>query len=143
VAKPEVAQAIGLVNDLLYVCAPTPLQWGVAKGLESDQSYYAAMLADYQRKRDMLASALVDAGMKPLVPQGAYYMLADVSALGYKDGKEAADELLEKGKVASVPGRAFYASDGGRDLIRFCFAKDIEPLEQACRQIREFAGQLA
>ncbi len=143
VAPPEVAQAIGLVNDLLYVCAPTPLQWGVAKGLESDEGYYKTMLADYQLKRDMLAAALVDAGITPLVPQGAYYMLADVSALGFADGKEAADALLEKGKVASIPGRAFYAGDGGRDLIRFCFAKDQDSLERACRQIREFAGVTA
>jgi aminotransferase len=143
VAGPEVARAVGLVNDLLYVCAPTPLQWGVAKGLESEQSYYDEMLADYQRKRDMLADALSDAGMTPLVPQGAYYMLADISSLGYADGKEAADALLEKGRVASIPGRAFYSSDGGRNLIRFCFAKDLESLERACRQIREFAGVTA
>lgn len=142
-APAEVSQAIGLVNDILYVCAPTPLQWGVAKGLESDESYYEAMLADYQAKRDMLAAALEDAGTKPLVPQGAYYMLADVSSLGFADGKEAADALLEKGKVASIPGRAFYSSGGGRDLIRFCFAKDQESLERACRQIREFAGVTA
>jgi aminotransferase len=143
VAPPEVAQAIGLVNDLLYVCAPTPLQWGVAKGLESDGSYYEELLADYQLKRDMLAEALADAGMTPLIPQGAYYMLADVAALGFADGKEAADVLLEKGKVASVPGRAFYTSDRGRDLVRFCFAKDRDSLERACRQIREFAGGTA
>jgi aminotransferase len=70
-------------------------------------------------------------------------MLADVAALGFADGKEAADVLLEKGKVASVPGRAFYTSDRGRDLVRFCFAKDRDSLERACRQIREFAGGTA
>jgi len=142
-ARPDVAKAIGLVNDLLYVCAPTPLQWGVAKGLESDESYYAEMLADYTKKRNMLAAALADAGMTPLVPQGAYYMLADVSSLGFADGKEAADALLEKGRVASIPGRAFYSSGGGHNLIRFCFAKDLESLERACRQIREFGGATA
>jgi aminotransferase len=139
VAPPEAARAIGLVNDLFYVCAPTPLQWGVARGLESDAAYYEQMLADYQSKRDMLAGAIAEAGMKPIVPQGAYYMLADVSALGYADGKAAADALLENAKVASIPGRAFYSSDGGRDLVRFCFAKDQDSLERACRQIRAFS----
>ncbi len=139
VANPVVAKAIGLVNDLLYVCAPTPLQWGVAKGLESDAKYYEDMRSDYQMKRDMLAEALRVAGMKPLVPQGSYYMLADITPLGFEDGREAADALLERGKVASVPGRAFYSSDGGRKLIRFCFAKDQETLETACDYIRRFA----
>ncbi len=137
-ANPEVAKAIGLVTDLFYVCAPTPLQWGVARGLEVGEEYYRKMRDDYQRKRDMLAAALADAGMKPLVPQGAYYMLADVSASGYANSREAADALLAGARVASVPGSAFYVSGGGDQLLRFCFAKDDKPLAQACLQIRKF-----
>lgn len=137
-APADIAKGIGLVNDLLYVCAPTPLQHGVARGLETGEAYYREMAADYQAKRDMLAAALRDAGMVPRVPQGAYYMLADVSGLGFPGAREAADALLAEAKVASVPGTAFWVSGGGDQLLRFCFAKDIEPLEQACRQIRLF-----
>ncbi len=137
-APVEIARGVGLVNDLLYVCAPTPLQHGVARGLDADESYYRDMATEYQAKRDMLAAALRDAGMIPLVPEGAYYMLADVAALGYPGAREAADALLAGAKVASVPGTAFYASRGGDQLLRFCFAKDFEPLEKACHQIRQF-----
>ncbi|MBI2213951.1 MAG: pyridoxal phosphate-dependent aminotransferase [Acidobacteria bacterium] len=137
-APADIAKGIGLVNDLLYVCAPTPLQYGVARGLEVEESYYAEMASDYQAKRDMLAEALRASGMQPCVPEGAYYMLADVTGLGFGGAREAADALLAEAKVASVPGTAFYASGGGDQLLRFCFAKDFEPLEQACRQIRQF-----
>jgi aminotransferase len=65
-------------------------------------------------------------------------MLADVASLGFPGAREAADALLAESKVASIPGTAFYASRGGDQLLRFCFAKDFEPLEQACRQIRQF-----
>jgi aminotransferase len=138
VAPPEVAARIGLVNDLLYVCAPTPLQWGVARGLEIGEEYYRALAADYQRKRDTLASALSDGGMIPFLPQGAYYMLAEVSPLGFGSGAEAAKALLEQSGVAAVPGSAFYASGGGDTLLRFCFAKDFDTLEEAARRLRSF-----
>jgi aminotransferase len=138
VAPAAIAQKIGLVNDLFYVCAPTPLQWGVAKALEIGEDYYASMVADYTQKRDLLAAALRDSGMDPYVPQGAYYMLAGFSALGFSSDKEAADALLRETGVASVPGSAFYQSDRGSTLLRFCFAKDPAALEEACRRLRSY-----
>src|ERR1700686_4098614 len=64
-AEARIAQAIGLVNDLFYVCAPTPLQWGVARALEIGEDYYRNLAADYQKKRDILAVALQQAGFRP------------------------------------------------------------------------------
>lgn len=142
-APPDVARGIGLVNDLFYVCAPTPLQWGVAKGLEIGREYYDALARDYQIKRDITAAALRQAGMTPFVPDGAYYMLADVSTLGFANGREAADALLNEGGVASVPGSAFHASDRGDQMLRFCFAKDLDVLEEACRRIATFRSVAA
>jgi len=138
VAAPnQIAAPIGLVNDLFYVCAPTPLQWGIARALEIGDDYYTKLAADYEKKRDMLADALTEAGFTPYLPQGAYYMLAEVPAdLG--DDKESATALLEESRVASVPGSAFYASDRGKKLLRFCFAKDFDALEEACRRVRAF-----
>ena len=128
---------IGLVNDLFYVCAPTPLQWGIARALEIGEDYYRNLAADYQKKRDMLAEALVDGGFHPFVPQGAYYMLAEIpDELG--NAHEAAMTLIEGARVASVPGPSFYASGRGDRLLRFCFAKDFDALEEACRRVREF-----
>ncbi len=134
-AKAEVARAIGLVNDLFYVCAATPLQWGVARALDIGEEYYRNLAADYQKKRDMLAAALEESGFRPYVPQGAYYMLAEIPD-EFANSTEAAMSLIESARVASVPGPSFYASSKGDRLLRFCFAKDFEALEEACRRLK-------
>jgi aminotransferase len=139
VAAPKrVASSIGLVNDLFYVCAPTPLQWGIARALEIGDDYYRNLAADYEKKRDMLAEALREGGFTPFVPQGAYYMLAEIPD-EYASASDAAMSLIENARVASVPGPSFYASGAGDRLLRFCFAKDFASLEEACRRLRNAA----
>ncbi|HEX9986548.1 MAG TPA: pyridoxal phosphate-dependent aminotransferase [Thermoanaerobaculia bacterium] len=133
-ANEKIAGPIGLVNDLFYVCAPTPLQWGIARALEIGDEYYRNLAADYEKKRDLLATALTAGGFKPYVPQGAYYMLAEIPA-EFRDDREAADTLIEQARVASVPGSAFYASERGKRLLRFCYAKDLGALEEACSRL--------
>jgi aminotransferase len=137
IADERVAGPIGLMNDLFAICAPTPLQWGVARALEIGDDYYANMAADYQKKRDMLADALSEAGFKPSIPQGAYYMLAQIPD-EFRDDKEAAQALLETTRVASVPGSAFFVSEAGKRMLRFCFAKDFDSLDEACKRLRAF-----
>ena len=137
VAPPRVAGPIGLMNDLLAICAPTPLQWGVARALEVPDSYYVELAAAYEKKRDVLASALIDAGFRPSIPQGSYYMLAEIPD-DFRDSAEAAQALLEEARVASVPGTAFFESDTGKRMLRFCYAKDFEALDEACKRIRAF-----
>jgi aminotransferase len=70
------------------------------------------------------------------VPQGAYYVLADASRLPGRSSKEKAMYLLSKTGVATVPGGAFYHDDAGENLIRFCYAKTDEDLENACERLR-------
>ena len=131
--------SIGYFHDLLYVCAPSPLQHGAVTGLLSlPESYYKQMAGDHQKKREMLSAALVDAGMPAAVPQGAYYMLADSSRIPGVNAKERARTLLRKTGVASVAGSAFFASGKGETLLRFCFAKKDEELGEACRRLRAF-----
>jgi len=137
VADERVAKPIGLMNDLLSICAPTPLQWGVARALEVGDDYYRNLAADYQKKRDILASALTEAGFKPSVPQGSYYMLAEIPPT-FSNSAEAAQALLEEARVASVPGTAFFESDTGKRMLRFCYAKDFDSLEEACKRIGAF-----
>ncbi|MBZ0271722.1 pyridoxal phosphate-dependent aminotransferase [bacterium] len=137
-APRELARAITLANDLYYVCAPTPLQHGVAEGFNAPPEFFAEIAATYEGKRDILCDALADAGLHPLAPQGAYYCLADISALPYKTAKEAAMAILEDVGVAAVPGTAFYQSATGEKLLRFCFAKEDDVLEEAGRRLRRF-----
>src|SRR5947209_714845 len=137
IADERVPDPIALMNDRFAICAPTPLQWGVARALEIGDEYYANMAADYQKKRDMLADALSEAGFKPSIPQGAYYMLAQIPD-EFRDDKEAAQALLETTRVASVPGSAFFVSEAGKRMLRFCFAKDFDSLAEACDRLRAF-----
>jgi aminotransferase len=135
VAPAEMAQTIGVLNDLLYVCAPTPLQHGAARGMEVGPEYYTALAHSYARKRKLMAEALRGAGFIPIVPQGAYYTLADASPLGRGPSREVAGWLLAEAGVASVPGSAFYTGTDGENLLRFCFAKDDEVLIEAGRRM--------
>ncbi len=130
------SQAIGYFNDLIYVCAPAPLQMGVARGLlELGPDYYEKIVEEYRGKRDRVCEALAMGGLKPYIPQGAYYVLADITKLPGETSKERAMYMLRKTEVACVPGEAFYHDDSGEGLARFCFAKDDSSLQEACRRI--------
>lgn len=129
-------KAITLVNDLNYVCAPTPLQLGAAAGFDAPQAYFDELQSGYQRKRNLICDALSAAGLPPIVPQGAYYVLADCSALKLPSARDAAMRVLEKTSVASIPGSAFFRGNAGEKLLRFCFAKDDAVLAEACRRLR-------
>jgi len=134
-APAEMTRAITLVNDLYYVCAPTPLQLGAAKGFDAPRSYFDELQSGYQQKRARICAALREARLEPIVPQGAYYVLADCSRLGFATSREAAMHVLITTRVASVPGSAFYRGAEGEKLLRFCFAKDDAVLEQACGRL--------
>jgi aminotransferase len=138
VAVEPLARAIALAHDLFYVCAPTPLQHGAAAGFDAPPSFFTDLAEAYARKREMTCSALESAGMTPIVPEGAYYVLADVSRLGYGSALAAAMALLEKGGVATVPGTSFLRGMAGEKFVRVCYAKEDDVLEEACRRIRAF-----
>jgi len=127
-------RAVTLINDLYYVCAPTPLQLGAAAGFAAPKEYFDDLQASYQRKRDTLCAALSSARLTPVVPQGAYYVLVDCSRFG--PAPQAAMTVLERAKVASIPGTAFYRGPPGDRLLRFCFAKEDAVLEEACQRLR-------
>jgi len=130
------SETIAHMSDLVYVCPPAPLQVGVARGImELPPSFYEEMARAYQRRRDLLVSALNDAGMPAEPPQGAYYVLADVSSVPGRNGRERAMSILRDTGVASVPGTAF-CSRGGNGLVRICFAKSEDVLERACAALR-------
>ena len=136
VAKPAWTAAIALVNDLFSVCAPTPLQLGAAAGFDAPRSYFDELQHGYQSKRDRICAALEAARLPPIVPQGAYYVLADCSRLGAATSRDAAMAVLERTRVASIPGSAFYRGSAGERFLRFCFAKDDGVLDEACRRLR-------
>src|SRR5689334_7135589 len=131
------AQAIAYFHDLIYVCAPAPLQIGVAEGIcKLPESFYQEIAKEYVHKRDLLCGTLKEVGLTPSIPKGAYYVLADASALPGAIAKEKSMYLLRETGVASVAGSAFYHGSGGENLVRFCFAKTDAELSEACRRLR-------
>src|SRR5277367_1975308 len=131
--------SIAYFHDLTYVCAPSPFQYGSVAGLvEISDSFYTALATDYQAKRDMLCAALQDAGFTPSIPQGAYYVLADISAVPGTNAREKARTLLAQTGVAAVAGTAFFTGGRGEDILRFCFAKRDEDLQRACEAMRSY-----
>jgi aminotransferase len=124
-------------HDLTYVCAPSALQHGAAAGLEQlPPSFYTELAAAHQDKRTRMLSALTDAGLTPSTPAGAYYVLADATRLPGKTAAEKARHLLAVTGVASVAGSAFFRPSRGENLLRFCFAKKDEDLDEACNRLR-------
>jgi aminotransferase len=137
IAPADIAEKLGLLNDLLYICAPTPLQHAAVAAFDLPDSYYAGLRDDYREKRDLMVDACREAGIRPFVPQGTYYFLAEISGLGCADDRAAAQRLLTEAGVAVVPGSAFYPDRaGGRRQARFCFAKEMSDIEEACRRLR-------
>ncbi len=133
---------MGLLSDLIYICAPTPLQHGVAEAFEMSSTYFSEMAAAYDRKRMLMCTTLEEIGFKVPWPEGSYYVLADFSPLrdrfeGFEDDMTASRTLVEKAGIGTVAGRSFFADDADGDCcLRFCFAKEYPILEEACRRLK-------
>ena len=135
VAPEPLAHAIMLANDSNCICAAAPLQYGVIAGVNAAPEFFLQRRADFQRKRDMLHAAVTAAGMRADKPRGSYYILADISDLGYPSAWDAAMDILETKNVATVPGTAFFHGAQGENYLRICFAKEDDVLAQACERL--------
>ncbi len=132
---PKIAiDAMRKTHDFLTVGAAAPLQRAAIAGLTFDDSYYTALRADYMRKRDLFLSLLDEAGLPYTRPQGAYYVLADISRFDTSDDTRFCEWLAEHVGVAAVPGSSFFREPVNH-LIRFHFAKKEETLHEAGRRL--------
>ena len=133
IANEELTNAIRKIHDFLTVGAPAPLQHAAAEALAYPDSYYSGLVEMYDRKRHMLFDALTSAGFKCILPEGAYYILADISELsGGMDDVEFAKYLVKEVGVASVPGSSFYSdAEMGKTKLRFTFSKQDSTLQEA------------
>jgi aminotransferase len=133
---------MGLLNDLLYICAPTPLQHGVAEAFTMSEQYFTDLRSEYDRRRRLLSDVLREIGFAFHEPEGAYYILASFRDLstrfeGFNSDAEACETLIRRAGVATVPGNSFFEKpQDGAHLLRFCFAKEMPILEEACVRLR-------
>lgn len=127
IALPDITSAIRKVHDFLTVGAANPLQHAGAYALGLPESYYAELQSEYQSKRDFIVPVLQAAGFKCEMPQGAYYVMTDISDFGFKDDIEFTKHLIREIGVAVVPGSSFYHDKSlGSQKVRFCFAKKMK-----------------
>lgn len=132
VASPELTNSIRKVHDFLTVGAPSPLQEAAAVALAMPKAYYDDLAAGYAKRRTLMSQILAAVGLPHELPQGAYYILADVRPLGWGDDLASARRLVETGRVAAVPGSSFYAKTGsGSGQLRFAFSKSLVTLQRA------------
>ena len=146
VAPPELTAGIRKVHDFVTVGAPAPLQEAVAEGLALGRPYYDSLATEYRKRRDLLVPALEAAGFAPRRPEGAYYVLCDITRFGFDDDTAFARWLVSEVGVAGVPGSSFYSEPAlGKHLIRFTFCKTHDVLEAAAERLgrtRELAARL-
>jgi aspartate/methionine/tyrosine aminotransferase len=136
IAGSDVTRAIRKTHDFLTVGAPHPLQCAGVRALEMPASYYAGLAREYAARRDILSHALRAAAFDIVVPEGAYYIMADIGRFGSADDIEFCQWLVREVGVAAVPGSSFFRHpDMGRHLVRFAFCKREETLREAARRL--------
>lgn len=137
IAPPDITSAIRKVHDFLTVGAANPLQHAGAYALSLPESYYVGLQKEYRRKRDFIVPVLQSAGFKCEMPQGAYYVMTDISDFGFADDIEFTKYLIREIGVAVVPGSSFYNDKIlGSQKVRFCFCKKDETLKAAAERLR-------
>jgi aminotransferase len=138
IAPYEITSAIRKVHDFLTVGAPAPLQEGAAFALGFPEEYYVNLRNTYQQKRDVMVTVLQQSGFEVYVPDGAYYIMTDISRFGFEDDVSFARYLVQEIGVATVPGSSFYRHpELGRTKIRFCFCKKPQTLQLAAELLSQ------
>jgi aminotransferase len=141
IAPPEITDRIKKVHDFLTVGAAAPLQEAVIPGLQFGQDYYDGLQETYTRKRDLFLGGLDEIGLAHTVPQGAYYILMDISEFGYESDLRFCEDLAAKVGVGAVPGSSFF-HEPVNNLIRFHFAKKEETLQAALERLATIREKL-
>ena len=145
IAPTPLARALKPAHDFLTICAATPLQAAALAALNLPESFYEQQRADYHARRALMAEILDDLGFRFVLPQGAYYILADYRGLPIPQARWDADRfarwMTTEVGVAVVPGPNFYANpEDGEGLIRFAYPKKLETLTAAARRMARLKG---
>src|SRR5229473_2299828 len=141
IASPEITSAVRKVHDFLTVGAAAPLQAAGAYALSLPPEYYDQLQQDYRARRDLILPELERAGFRTFSPDGAYYVMTDISGFGFKDDVEFTRHLIREVGVACVPGSSFYSDPAlGAQQVRFCFCKKDETLMLAAERLKKLRG---
>jgi aminotransferase len=141
IAPAEITSGIRKAHDFLTVGAPHPLQIAGAAALALPQSYYDKLRDGYRRRRELFLPYLHQAGFEVHEPEGAYYVMTDITPLGDTDDTEFVKRMIREVGVSAVPGSSFYSPrERGRTKVRFMFAKKDETLHAAGERLLRLRG---
>lgn len=136
IAPAHIVDAARKVHDFLTVGAAAPLQEAAITGLRFGDDYYQGLIDEYTGKRNLFLSGLTRIGLPHTVPQGAYFVMVDISSFGYGDDTEFCMQLAEKVGVGAVPGSSFFREPVNH-LIRFHFAKKDETILESLNRLSD------
>ncbi|MBQ8679699.1 MAG: pyridoxal phosphate-dependent aminotransferase [Treponema sp.] len=140
-ANPQITERIKKVHDFLTVGAAAPLQEAAVTGLKFGDEYYKDLQEKYTHKRDLFLRGLDTIGLSHTVPEGAYYILIDISEFGFESDLEFAEVLAQKVGVGSVPGSSFFKEPENR-FVRLHFAKKDETLNEALNRLSDIRKKM-
>ena len=144
IASPQLTDGIRKVHDFLTVGAAAPLQEAGVVAMNLPGSYYETMAAEYRERRDLMLDVLTRIGLPTSKPLGAYYIMSDISGLGFDGDVEAALHLVREARVATVPGSSFYSRpELGRTKLRFSFCKKLDTLRAAGERLSKLPERSA
>ena len=141
IAPPEIIDRVKKVHDFLTVGAAAPLQEAAVTGLRFGDDYYKWLEDKYTEKRDLFLKGLDDIGISHTVPEGAYYILLDISEFGYESDLDFCEKLAEYVGVGAVPGSSFFKEPENR-YIRLHYAKKNETLESALERLNDIRKKM-
>lgn len=141
IAPPEIIEVAKKVHDFLTVGAAAPLQEAVIPGLQFGQAYYDDLQAKYTHKKELFLKGLDDIGLVHTNPEGAYYVLLDISEFGYESDLQFCEILASKVGVGAVPGSSFF-KEPVNNLIRCHFAKKDETLNEALNRLSQIRKKI-
>jgi len=141
IAPPQIIDTVKKVHDFLTVGAAAPLQEAAVTGLRFGDDYYKWLQDKYTEKRDLFLRGLDDIGIQHTVPEGAYYILLDISEFGYASDLDFCEKLAEYVGVGAVPGSSFFKEPENR-YIRLHYAKKNETLENALERLNDISKKM-
>ena len=141
IAPKNIIEVAKKVHDFLTVGAAAPLQEAAVTGLKFGDEYYKDLQAKYTKKKDLFLRGLDDIGISHTIPQGAYYVLLDISEFGYESDLEFCEVLARDVGVGAVPGSSFFRENVNH-LIRLHFAKKDETLYEALNRLEHIREKI-
>ena len=141
IASPVIVDRVKKVHDFLTVGAAAPLMEAAVTGLNFGDEYYEELQRHYTHMKEVFTGGLKDIGLNFSDPQGAYYVMVDISEFGYDDDVVFCEELARKVGVGAVPGSSFFKEDV-HNYIRFHFAKQDETLYKALDRLSDIRAKM-